>query len=55
MTPRQIRERLLRYEEQYPEFPHLTLQSEVALIYGTGAAMTAWENYTSLKELVSVP
>jgi hypothetical protein len=54
MTPRDIRQRILFYEDRYPEFRHLTLQSEVAMIYGTGEAITAWENYTNLKDLLAV-
>ena len=54
MTPREIRERLVRYEETYPEFPHLSLAAEVELIYGGGPALTAWENYSNLKDLLAV-
>lgn len=54
MTPYEIRKRLLHYEELYPEFPHLDLAAEVELIYGGGQALVAWENYTSLKDLLEV-
>lgn len=54
MTPVQIRERILRYEEMYPDFATARDANDVAMIYGWGTPMTAYENYCSLKELLEV-
>jgi hypothetical protein len=54
MTPVEIRKRLLHYEELYPEFANAEDANEVAMVYGWGTAMTAYENYVNLRDLLEV-
>lgn len=54
MTPTEIRKRLIHYVELYPEFENAKDANEVAMIYGWGSAITAYENYQNLKDLIEV-
>lgn len=49
---REVRERIQRYEDNYPEFRNCHMASDVELIYGGGPPLVAWDNYTLLKEFL---
>jgi hypothetical protein len=49
-----VRNRILRLEEQYPEFRNCELVNDVAMIYGWGDPVTAWLKYCDLKEMLYV-
>jgi hypothetical protein len=49
-----IRKRILYYEEMYPAFATAQDANEIAMIYGWGNVMTAYENYANLKDLLEI-